>query len=155
MVYTEKNIQFEVKNQGCHVIISHKPQADGYIHIGRKGFYGRLHRLVYEKRYGKIPQNKNSKERFIVCHSCDEPKCINIDHLFLGTDKVNNKDRALKNRSYAEKLTPQKVAEIKWLLKYDDFLEKQEIARLFNVSPSCVSYIISGRIWKHVEVADW
>ena len=51
------------------------------------------HRLAYEVHVGKIPNG------FFVCHKCDNPKCINPDHLFVGTRQDNVDDREAKNRN--------------------------------------------------------
>ena len=51
-----------------------------------------VHRIVYQIIHGEIP-----KEMF-VCHHCDNPKCVNIDHLFLGTPQDNMTDMINKGR---------------------------------------------------------
>ena len=51
-----------------------------------------VHRLMWEQHYGPIPTN------MCVCHTCDNPPCIKIEHLFLGTNQDNQLDAVSKGR---------------------------------------------------------
>ena len=57
-----------------------------------KGGMRTTHRVSYEIHKGRIPNNK------IVMHSCDNPKCCNPEHLFLGTHQDNSQDMISKDR---------------------------------------------------------
>ena len=89
-------IECEINGDGCWVVISHKPTTNGYIQICRKRnfrlFRYSLHRLIYATYNGVIPPN------MIVCHSCDNPRCINPDHLWIGSHRDNTQDSIKKGR---------------------------------------------------------
>lgn len=70
--------------------------ADGYGLIGsgtRKGRNILAHRLSYEFKFGSIPKG------MMILHKCDNPPCINPDHLFIGTAADNIHDMVAKGRA--------------------------------------------------------
>jgi hypothetical protein len=113
--------------------------------VGRKTF--RAHRLVWEQSHGVIP------EGLCVCHHCDNPVCVNVNHLFLGTNAENTADKMNKGRHFAQfgemhglaKLTEDKVMEIRLSTEY-----QSEMARKFGVSEATISNIKHHRTWAHL-----
>ena len=88
-----KEIEVYKNYKGCWMISSHKRDHGGYARFERNNKRWMIHRWIYNKYKGTIPDN------LCVCHICDQPGCINPDHLFLGTHKDNMKDKINKNRS--------------------------------------------------------
>jgi hypothetical protein len=66
--------------------------SSGYGQISIANRMRRVHRVVWELNRGPIPPGMS------VCHRCDNPPCINLGHLFLGSHLDNMKDRDAKGR---------------------------------------------------------
>ena len=64
----------------------------GYGHIRVEGKVTFTHRLAWQLSFGAIPSN------LFVCHSCDNPPCCNVAHLWLGTNLENQRDMHSKGR---------------------------------------------------------
>ena len=121
--------------------------------------YGRLtytpnryltHRLYWQLFIGEIPQG------LVVCHHCDNPPCMNPDHLFLGTLSDNQQDASRKGRNHSgrwdgedhpmAKITNATAHEIKDALAAGERVYR--IAKRFGVHPSTVGNIKSGLQWR-------
>src|SRR5262245_6521392 len=77
-------------NSGCWLWLA--GTYKGYGRLGVDGGSELAHRLMWKRERGSIPAGMH------VLHKCDTPACINIDHLFLGTQADNNIDCAQKGR---------------------------------------------------------
>jgi len=108
----------------------------------------RAHRASYEIYKGIIPNG------MLVCHTCDNPSCVNPDHLFLGTPKDNMDDMKKKGRSKYKnrdsgkigvKLTSSQVNEIIELRRKK--IRAKEIAKIYGICPAYV-YEIANKKYK-------
>lgn len=121
------------------------------------------HRVAWEIANGAAPGKLH------VCHHCDNPKCVNPSHLFLGTAADNAHDRDKKGRVAAgdrhysrrfpgiragdrcpvAKLSSDDVRSIRRRVTNGE--KQATIAREFGVSQSAISNIVRRRDWKTVQ----
>lgn len=107
------------------------------------------HRFSYEMRYGPISKG------LYVCHRCDNPACVNPDHLFLGTQTENMADAKQKGRTrhgsnhWRSKLDEQKVKRI-FELRQTGMTHKA-IANDLGVTPMAVGRVLRNQAWLHVK----
>jgi len=122
--------------------VLHK-QGYGMIRSGRT--HHLTHRASYKVFKGEIPDG------LFVCHRCDNRKCVNPDHLFLGTVQDNQRDMKSKDRSmFGEKSSAAKLKEsdVLQILSLKGGMTQRAIAKMFNVSPSLVCMILKGAVWQ-------
>lgn len=114
--------------------------------------YGRIdggmaHRMAYTLVNGDIPDG------MIVRHTCDNPPCCNPKHLLVGTDADNARDSIERNRKpIGEGHARSKLTEdaVRYIRSNPDRLTLYELAERFNAAKATISYVRSGKTWKHV-----
>jgi hypothetical protein len=117
--------------------------------IGESGKMFLAHRVAWELVNGPIP------EGLCVLHHCDNPPCVNVEHLFLGTLADNNADKVAKGRQAKgsaiarAKLTESDIPEIRRLLAVG--VLQSEIGRRYGVGHRLISKINLGKRWGHVQ----
>lgn len=121
----------------------------GGFDVKRGGLWksARAHCYSYELKHGPTGG-------LFVCHTCDNPKCVNPNHLFLGTHQDNMKDKVKKGRhlvgerTYNAKLTDEKVREIR--VKVASGQSARVVARAFGINEKTVRGIMRRERWSHV-----
>lgn len=134
-----------VTESGCHIWLGATDNKGyGVVHIKRKTV--QAHRIAWMETNGNIPSG------IYICHRCDNPPCVNPDHLFAGTPSDNIADMDKKNRrrtAFGEnngnaKLTDDAIRQIRAAPG------STAIAKKFNISKSVCKKIRNGTAWKHV-----
>jgi hypothetical protein len=131
---------------GCWNVVSHVPTNDGYISIRRNGQIMQAHRYSWGLVYGSVPDG------LCVCHRCDNRRCCNPSHLFIGTRKDNNQDAARKGRTaHGEDHGRHKLTEADVIAIRADRLSTQEtLGRKYGVSGAQISHIQRGENWRYI-----
>lgn len=111
----------------------------GYGRMNVSGKKKVVHRIAYAEFVEEVP-----KEMFL-CHKCDNPKCFNPFHLFVGNQKDNMEDMRRKGRA-GKKLT---ADDVKKILRSSDI--DAQLARDFKVNQATIHAIKNGHTWKHIE----
>lgn len=114
----------------------------GYGNFAARGSRIYAHRHSYEIHIGLVPEGQ------FVLHRCDEPSCVNPEHLFLGTHNDNMKDMRVKKRGTPwKKLDEESVREIRHLALTTSLAA---LAARFSVSAVAIGKVVSRKSWKHV-----
>lgn len=141
----------KISESGCHEWISSLNNT-GYGRFELNGKTHSAHRIAWELANGPIP------EGMCVLHHCDNRRCVNPKHLFLGSLSDNALDAVAKGRIVSPKLggenhpmvklTKEKVLEIR--ASHTKGETQKDIAVRHNISQTHVSSIVRRKTWKHI-----
>lgn len=146
-----KPIRWNVSEQGCFNVSSHCKDKDGYPKLKVDNKSWRMSRYIYTQCFGDIPDGQ------VVMHICDNPNCINPEHLKLGTVTDNNRDKVHKGRHKCQKGENNNQAVLTWdLVKYIRQSNKtaKELSNELGINRVTIHNVKSGRTWstdKEVE----
>lgn len=137
---------------GCHIWQNAKDKNGyGLFTVTRPRIVmRRAHRVAYEHYVGPLVG------KLFVLHRCDNPSCVNPDHLFLGTNQDNMDDMKAKGRapktlgeiSGNTRFTEEDVLAIR--ARYASGVRKVTLAREYKVNSSCIWKIVNRQRWAHI-----
>ena len=121
--------------------------------------YGQLSingKPVRANRYSWILHNGEIPTGLMICHKCDNPSCVNPEHLFLGDQTANMQDMISKKRQKISKgcekssckLNETQVKNIRHL--YKNPFSARELAEKFQISKQNIYDIVNLKAWKHI-----
>lgn len=124
----------------------------GYGRFHRKDKVYRTHQFSYQLHNGPITKGLG------VLHKCDNPRCVNPNHLFLGTPADNHADMVSKgrraymkgDRSHYKKLTSDDVREIRRRYAAGGVTQRQ-LAAEYGIQSSNICFVVTRKTWQDVS----
>ena len=136
-------------NGGCWIWTAGE-NSDGY------GAFKAMQKMHHAHLYSwQLTHGPIKSDLACVCHTCDNRRCVNPNHLFLGDNNDNVQDMVSKGRhahgitNGMAKFSVDQVKEIRQLYATGNYTLRQ-LASRFDVDPMTVSAIVHRRTWKHV-----
>ena len=136
--------KYKVMSEGCW------EWCGGIDKCGYGVYYVKERRLAHRISY---LIHKGDPSGLCVCHSCDNPACVNPAHLWLGTVADNMRDRNKKNRQghpTGEINGRAKLTEADVLAIRSSTLTRYQLADVYNVTPTNIFDILIRKRWRHI-----
>lgn len=120
----------------------------GYGKFKKDGKTQKAHRVAYEMFTEAISPG------LIVCHMCDNPKCVNPSHLWIGTQRDNMRDRSEKGRApshngHKRKLNRERVLMIRDL--HEKGNSQRSIGKILKHPTHLIHCVVNRKTWRHVK----
>lgn len=143
--------KYYIAENGCMVwTASFRGREPSYGQATWNGKQGYAHRYAYEAHNGPIPDG------MLVRHKCDNTKCVNPDHLEIGTHVDNMRDAVVRKRTrkgerhHNNKICARDVVAIK--KAHELGVSQRELSDRYGLSQSQMSRIILGKRWGHISI---
>lgn len=145
-----KPFTWEIDENGCHTCTSHALRGD-YPGVMVGGNETSIARHLWADAHGPLPKG------MVIRHRCDNPGCINLEHLEIGTYADNTRDAWERGRGKiphkmgevhgSAKLTEKSVREIR---AFGPGITQRMIGLIYSVSDATISMIRNNKIWRHI-----
>ncbi len=136
-----KEVEYKIIESGCWECTSHALAGKGYPYLQRNNINTRVARYMWEKYKDEIPEGLQ------VLHKCDNKICINLDHLYLGTNDDNMRDKAIRERCVQIKISNKEVIRIRELAGK---IPRKYLALYYGVRVNTICRIINRKRRRHI-----
>jgi hypothetical protein len=143
---TERLAEYSVRDDSGCLVWQRSTNAYGYGHLRVRGRLRVAHRVVWELAHGPIPAG------MLVLHSCDNPSCIAIEHLHVGTAKDNAQEKIARRR-FDNGRAPMLPDETALAIRRDWFrggVRQRELAERYGTTVPVVANLVIGHTYKHL-----
>ena len=143
-----KPIKYCIDSNGCWNCFSHGRHTFGYPQMRYRG------KMILVMKYLWMQEHGCLDHGLVMRHTCDNPNCINLDHIIIGSRYDNVRDMVDRNRQaigesvWSSKLCEKDIVVIREL--HRSGLSSPKIAEKYNVHKSTILRVINGKTWSHV-----
>lgn len=138
----------QVLPNGCWYWLNYK-QEDGYGVVKHDGKVCLAHRVSLH-----LFKGFDLESELYVCHHCDNPSCVNPEHLYTGTQLDNVRDMHKRGRARIGENHPKnklKEADVLWMREHwGKEWSCAKLAKKFGINPKCAWQIVVREIWTHI-----